>query len=246
MSLSATVIVLAVSAAVQVAPADRQRAELHYRAGWNALRAESYGESAKEFQAAVDAYPGFTLAYYGLGRADMGLKQYAAAIAAYEECRNLYLKAAGGVFRAQVDAIRARQDQQLELREAIRQTSQGPQTQRSQEMVRQFQNQLRLIQQNADRGLNMSLETAVPAFVSLALGSAYFRAERLADAEREYKSAIQVDPGAGEAHNNLAVVYLLTNRYAEAEKEAKAAEKAGYNVNPQLKEDIRKKKSEKQ
>jgi tetratricopeptide (TPR) repeat protein len=144
-----------------------------------------------------------------------------------------------------VDAIRARQDQQLELREAIRQTSQGPQTQRSQEMVRQFQNQLRLLQQNADRGLNMSLETAVPAFVSLALGSAYFRAERLADAERQYESAVQVDPGAGEAHNNLAVVYLLTNRYDEAEKEAKAAEKAGYNVNPRL-EDIRRKKSEKQ
>jgi hypothetical protein len=41
-------------------------------------------------------------------------------------------------------------------------------------------------------------------------------------------------------------VYLLTNRYDEAEKEAKAAEKAGYNVNPQLKEDIRRKKSEKQ
>ena len=40
-------------------------------------------------------------------------------------------------------------------------------------------------------------------------------------------------------------MYLLTNRYDEAEKEVKAAERAGYNINPQLKEDIKKKKAEK-
>lgn len=108
----------------------------------------------------------------------------------------------------------------------------------------QFQRQLRIIQQNADRGLNMTLGTSVPPFVSLALGSAYFRAERLADAEREYKIAIEADPKAGEAHNNLAVVYLLTNRHGDAEKEVKAAEKAGYSVNPQLKDDIKKKKAQ--
>lgn len=245
MSLVTIALVLGLSGSIQGGIADRQRAELHYRAGWEALRAESFSESAEEFQAAIDAYPGFTLAYYGLGRADMGLKHYAAAIAAYEECRKLYQAVASGNFRAQVDAMRAREDQQTELREAIRQTSQGPQTRRSQEMVRQFQSQLRIIQQNADRGLNMTLETSVPSFVSLALGSAYFRAERLADAEREYKVAVEVDPKAGEAYNNLAVVYLLTNRYDEAEHAVKAAEKAGYNVNSQLKDDIKKKKTEK-
>ncbi len=54
--------------------------------------------------------------------------------------------------------------------------------------------------------------------MSLALGSAYFRAERFADAEREYKAAIAADSKAGEAHNNLAVVYLQTGRYDEAEQ----------------------------
>ena len=60
----------------------------------------------------------------------------------------------------------------------------------------------------------------------------------LTDAEREYKAAVEVDPAFGEAHNNLAVVYLVTGRSAEADAELKAAEKAGFRVNPRLKDDI--------
>ena len=80
----------------------------------------------------------------------------------------------------------------------------------------------------------------VPAWLSLALGSAYFRSNALADAEREYRAAIEVDSKLGEAHNNLAVVYMTTGRYPQADAEVKAAEKNGFRVNPQLKEDIKK------
>ena len=79
-----------------------------------------------------------------------------------------------------------------------------------------------------------------PAWISIALGSAYFRSGAMPDAEREYLAAIKADPKLGEAHNNLAVVYLLTQRYAEANGEIKAAEKSGFRVNPQLKEDLKK------
>jgi Flp pilus assembly protein TadD len=78
-----------------------------------------------------------------------------------------------------------------------------------------------------------------PGWMSLALGSAYFRADATADAEREYRAALAVDPKLGEAHNNLAVVCMLTGRYPEADAEIKAAEKAGFRVNPQLKEDLK-------
>jgi len=234
---------VAQSSTPQHTAADRKLAEQHYSAGWQALRVESFDESAKEFQAAIDVYPNFTLAYYGLGRAEMGRKRFADAARAYETCRSSYQRAAGQQFNQQLDANRVRADQEMELKEAIRQTSQGPQGQRTQELTRQLQNQLRLVQQNSDRGLNVSIDTAVPPFVTLALGSAYFRAERFADAEREYKQALTADPKMGEAWNNLAVVYLLTSRYAEAETAVKAAEKAGYNVSPNLKDDIKKKKA---
>jgi Flp pilus assembly protein TadD len=71
------------------------------------------------------------------------------------------------------------------------------------------------------------------------LGSAYFRLQQWAEAEREYKAAIATDPKSGEAYNNLAVVYLQTGRFKEADDAVKSAEKAGFNVHPQLKQDIK-------
>ncbi len=85
----------------------------------------------------------------------------------------------------------------------------------------------------------MTIENSVPAFVYVALGSAYFRTEQWADAEREFKAAIAVDPRRGEAFNNLAVLYLQTGRYKEADEAVKSAEKAGFKVHPQLKQDIK-------
>jgi Tfp pilus assembly protein PilF len=78
----------------------------------------------------------------------------------------------------------------------------------------------------------------VPAWVSLSLGSAYFRSNRMKDAEQEYKNAIAADGRAGEAHSNLAVVYFETGRYAEAGASLKAAKKTGFKVNPQLEKEI--------
>jgi Flp pilus assembly protein TadD len=85
----------------------------------------------------------------------------------------------------------------------------------------------------------MSITTGVPAWVSLSLGSAYFRSGKLAEAEREYKEAIATDSRSGEAHNNLAVVFLETGRVAEADASIKEAKKAGFRVNPQLEQDIK-------
>ena len=126
--------------------------------------------------------------------------------------------------------------------DVMRQIEQGPQTAAMQERLRQLQEQRRQIQEYLTRGSAITVGNSVPAFVSLALGSAYFRLEQWPDAERAYKEAIAADPRTGEAHNNLAVVYLLTERYREAEAEVRAAEKAGYRVPQGLKDDIRKKK----
>jgi Flp pilus assembly protein TadD len=51
---------------------------------------------------------------------------------------------------------------------------------------------------------------------------------------------VAVNPRLGEAHNNLAVLHMLRGQKAEAEEAVKAAERAGYRVNPGLKADIRK------
>jgi len=47
---------------------EARRANQHYKSGWEAMRRESWDEAVKEFQAALDSDPKFTLAYYSLGR----------------------------------------------------------------------------------------------------------------------------------------------------------------------------------
>jgi Flp pilus assembly protein TadD len=84
--------------------------------------------------------------------------------------------------------------------------------------------------------------TVVPVGVTLALGTAHFQAGSLADAEQEFRAALVADPRSGDAHNNLAVVCMLTSRLDEAEREVKLAEKAGVPVNPRLKDEIRRRK----
>jgi tetratricopeptide (TPR) repeat protein len=222
---------------------DAERARIHYRLGWESLRSESWETAAKEFQQAIDLYPKFALAYYGLGKSQMGLRRYPNAITAFAACRDIYVARAGERFSADMDANRRRQDRLTELQELATQYGKGPQTAQVQDTQRLIQSAISQTKNELDRGFNVVIDSTVPAFISVALGSAYFRAERFPDAEREYKAAIAADPKAGEAHNNVAVVYMLTGRYDAAEREIQAAEESGFRVNPQFKEDLKKAKS---
>jgi tetratricopeptide (TPR) repeat protein len=239
MAAAAIVLLSVVPAASTQFKPERERARIQNRLGWENMKAEAWADAAKSFQQAIDIDPEFEIAYYGLGRADMALKKYVEAISAYAKCRDLYRAQAGRQFSNAQEAQRYRNNRMTEIDEQIRSVQSMPQGAQSSDLMRQLQNQKRDLQDSIQRGTSsISIENTVPAYVSLALGSAYFRAERFEDAEREYKAAIAIDSRAGEAHNNLAVVYLQTGRYEEAEKAVKAAEKAGFRVNPMLKEDI--------
>ncbi len=228
-------------AAAQAGPS-REKARLEYRVGMDHMRAEAWAQAARSFQQAIDLDPQFDFAYYWLGRANMNQKKYIEAIAAYTKCRDLYLAQAGRQFSNAQEAQRYRNDRLTEIDEQLRMVRSGPQTPQAQDQLRQLENTRRDMQDRIQRGSNMSIDATVPAWVSLSLGSAYFRSGKLADAEREYKAAIAVDSKAGEAHSNLAVVYLETGRLVDAERSLAAARKAGFKVNPQLEQDIKDRK----
>jgi len=217
---------------------DAQRAQIQYRLGWESLRSEAFEAAEKSFLQAIDLDPKFTLAYYGLGKSYMGLHRYPNAVMAFRTCRDLYVTKAGEKFSGQFDANRQRQDRLTELRDLARQYATGPQTQQTADVQRQIQNAIRQTQDETMRGINVNIDATAPAFVSVALGSAHFRAAQFADAEREYKAALDVDPRAGEAHNNLAVVYMETGRLEESSKEVALAEKAGFKVHPDFKKEL--------
>lgn len=218
----------------------RSRSMQQYRVGLENLRAEQWDKAERAFQNAIEIDTTFEMAYYGLGRSYLPQKKYAEAVAALSKCRDLYQAQSGRQFANAQEAQRYRRDRVLEIDENLRSLQVGPQSQRTQDQIRQLQTHRQTLQDAIQRGSNMTLEgaTIVPAFVSLSLGSAFFRLGRLDDAEREYKAAIAADPKTGEAHSNLAVVYMETGRIDEAARAVQAAEKAGFKVNPMLKDDI--------
>jgi Flp pilus assembly protein TadD len=227
---------------------DAQRAQQHYRLGWEAFRTESWPEAVREFRLALDIDAKFKLAYYGLGRSYMSLKQFDNAAAAYERCGSLYEAEASQKFQNMQEADMIRQSDLDQLRLAVNTlTSRSgnlPPSNAAQNQIRQLRDQMQRIQIKRDIVNNdISLTSGVPAFVSLALGSAYFRSERFPEAERAYKSAIEGDPKLGEAWNNLAALYLLRGRLDEADRAVASAEKAGFKVAAGLKEDIGRKKA---
>lgn len=245
-AVAALVLAAALPATAQPNPAQpnpaHDRAVIQHRLGWENMTVEQFAEAAKNFQQAIDLDPEFAEAHYSLGRADMALKQYVEAIAAYTKSRNIYRAQAGKQFTNAQEAQRYRREQITDYDEMIRQLQSGPQTPATADRLRQVQEARRQKLEAISRGNNITIENSVPAWVSLALGSAYFRAGNMPDAEREYKAAIDADPKAGEAYQNLAVVYLTTERYADAERAIAAAKKTGFKVNPQLEQEIREKK----
>ena len=216
-----------------------ERARVHYMQGWEHMRAEAFDVAVNEFGQAIELYPQYAMAHYSIGRAYMALHRYQDAIRAFSTCSGLFSTEASKVFNNQLDANRQRQDRLMELQDMRSQASKGPQNQATQDSMRQIDNAIRMTSNALDRGQNVPLENPVPSFVSLSLGSAYFRAEQFSEAERSFRAAINADAKAGEAHNNLAVVLMMKAQYADALAELKAAEKAGFRVNPELKDQIK-------
>jgi tetratricopeptide (TPR) repeat protein len=237
--LAALVLVLVVAPVLAQPDGDRAKARTQNRLGWDYMKSEQFENAVKAFQQAVAVDPTFEMPWYGLGRAHLALKQFASATSALTRCRDLYQQHAGRQFTNQQEAQRYRNDRIVEIDEMIRQVQSGPMTLQRQDQLRQLQDQKRQLQEIINRGNTVAIDSSVPAWVSLSLGSAYFRSGKLQDAEREFKAASQADRRSGEALSNLAVVYLETERFDQALESIEAAKKTGFKVNPELEKAIR-------
>jgi tetratricopeptide (TPR) repeat protein len=216
---------------------DRREALQHYRSGQEFMSAEQFEKAAAEFGKSIEKDRLLTLAHYGLGQANMSLRRFASAIQAFTGCREAYRTLHGLAERDRVSVERQRDDEIRELRDTIRRMrAMSSAGQRYDLRVAKVEARIQDLerQRSSQAGAFVS-----PPEVSLALGSAYFRNNSLAEAEREWKDAVSVNPKLGEGHNNLAALYAMTGRKAEAEAAVKAAERAGFRVNPSLKDDIR-------
>ena len=237
-----SLMLVAAAAGAQPLPIDRAgAAQRHYTAGLGLMSAESWEEAAEEFMAAVAIDPLMAMAHYNLGQCRMNQRRYAEAVAAYDACRTAFEGIGRLSQQEREDRDRQRRDEINELKDDLMRvkylTGAGDTHASETAIGMRMEDRLRQLEsmQNKDR----AGESKVPAGVSLALGSAYFRQGKLEEAEHEYRRALQLDPKLGAAHNNLAVIYLMTGRVSEADGSMKLAERNGFRVRPAFKDDVR-------
>jgi tetratricopeptide (TPR) repeat protein len=198
------------------------------------LARERPTEAVAAYDEAIRLDPVLMMAYYGLGQAQMDLKKYPAAIEAFRGARDAFYKRLEEGYSGQRESDRERDKRINQLRDRIRDGVPAGRRQNAELSVMELE--VALLQRSTTGGTAKAPE--VPAGISLALGSAYFRAGQLDQAEIEYRAALKARPKLGEAHNNLAVVMLLTARPAEAREQVEAARKSGFQVAPGLVQDI--------
>ena len=226
-------------------PADAQsnqtRAVQHLRAGQNALQRERWEEAEREFKQAIEFDPLLELAHYGLGQTYMATNRYVEAVRAYVATRDAFHRAVGEQITNRVEAEQRLDDQIRSLRDHRRAIESGRLRTSGTNVttvLAQIDDQIRQLEGMRRRD-SASGTPVTPAYISVALGSAYFRTSAFPDAEREWRAALQADPKLGEAHNNLAVVLMLTGRLDEAEREVELAEKHGHKVSDAFKADLK-------
>lgn len=220
---------------------DAMRAQELLKQGQQLMASEKFEQAAQVFGQAVALDPLLVLGHHGLGQAHMALRRYPSAVAAFQAARDAYQKQLAADVDRRLDTDRAVEDRIRLLRDRIREAQErvlpagSPAARQRDMLVQQWEIDASMLQRKYS---DPHAIPQVPAFLSLALGSAHFRNRELADAEREYRAALAVRPGLGEALNNLAVVLLLTGRPTEAQAQLRLAEKAGFKVAPGLKSDV--------
>jgi Tfp pilus assembly protein PilF len=218
---------------------NRQDALRHYSAGSDALRHEKFDVAEREFKEAIKLDPTLDLAHYGLGQTYMATKRYPLAVRAYLNCRETFTANASAALTDQTaaqqrldDEIRMLEDDKRNLETGVLKTA------NTQATIQRLEVQINGLKFQRHRGADAPVGT--PAWISLALGSAFFRNEEMLEAEHEFLEALKAEPKLGEAHNNLAVLYFVSGKLSDADRELNAAEASGFKINPQFKADLKK------
>ena len=230
-SIACVVPLFSLPASAQIIPptAIAREALGHYLEGEEHLSAERWERARRSFVAAIELHPLLTDAHYGLGRAFMGLERFTSAALAFQRCLEATRNVHGLRESARVEADRLMLEAVDEMRDTIRRR--GSDTLRGRQLDAYVSRML-------GKRKSLSAVYEPPARVLLALGSAHYRAGNVDRAQYYWSEAVRIEDGLGEAWNNLAVVQLRAGRQQEAAEAVKNAERAGFRVNPQLKDAI--------
>ena len=207
-----------------------------FRAGQEAFQHEEFDAAIAQFKVAIAADPRFAAAHCALGQTYMTTRRYAEAVATLVQCKAATERQAAAQASARAEQDRAVDREIVELRDSINQIRSGQSKTGNENTIVRLEQRLRTLEESRNRGA--AARSGVPPTISFALGTAYLRAGSLEPAERELREALKQRPDYGDAHNNLAAVYVALGRWDDAAREVQLAEAAGAKVSPALKRDV--------
>ena len=225
--MAVAIVALTIGVGAQASP-ERQRARPVALAAEAFMRAEAWAEAAKLFQQAIDIDNEFEDAYYGLGLANVRMKNYAAAFPAYVKCRDLYRAMAGKTVRQPAGCTTLPAGSHHRDRRAH-----PPVSDRPSEHGQPGSLAAAAAAEERHPGFHLAREQhehrELGALRSCTWrsGAHTFEPGSCQRRSRNTKPRIPQTPSPGEALNNLAVVYMQTGHYKEADDALKSAEKAG-------------------
>jgi Flp pilus assembly protein TadD len=208
-----------------------------YRAGQAALAREDFLEAEQEFRTAIREDRLFSIAYYGLGTAQAATRRYTEALESFRQAIDVHREWLARQFTDAVKVDQQRDDEIQDLQDSIRAINNGKVKYKSSQEVILLEQ--RIEQLRREKALEKTAATgSVPAEFYVALGSTHHRLGHRDQARAAYEEALKVDPGRGEAHNNLAAMALLGGEVESAREHVRQAEASGFRVNPDLKRDV--------
>jgi len=237
-----------IDCAVTVQKENRESALTRFKAGEKAIESSKWPEAEAALVKAVAFDPTLAIAHYGLGQTYMSMQRFPDAVRSFTLARDAFR-----CFPMSAEDRKSRTDEILELREAVRALDQR----RVKDIAVKWKeangdvatpgSKMRTIRDAEQRlaELERSLKDTDPSppGVTLALGTAFFQTNAIAEAEAAFREVLARDPSSGDAHHNLALVLTITDRLEEAEREITATEKAGVPVHPRLKQEFDRRKA---
>ena len=213
----------------------------HLATGDTALAEKDWARAQHAFTSALWIDPELPTAHYGLGQAQMGQRQFAAAAESFGNCRSVLRRLLAHGQNVAVHTLHARANRLSALEDYVdflRRQSTGAFVGGQDANFTAIARLEKAISQLRRDHAGPSNLAGVPPIVSFLLGSAQLQAGQLQEAEASLLEVVGARKDFGPAHNNLAVIYLKTGRLPEARAEVESAEECGFRVHPQLKKDL--------
>jgi tetratricopeptide (TPR) repeat protein len=207
-----------------------QEAQVHVQAAEDKMQAQAWDDAISELRAALALDSSLPIAYFNLGHCEMALKRYAEAEADYRSSAKAILERVSESEHERAQRYAMIEEKIQDLRRKMQMLGQGDLR------TAAIEDRIRVLE--ASRPTEGKTAT-IPAELNVALGGACLRQGKFPEAEQAFKDALKVNSKLGVAHNTLAVLYRLTNRFQEANDEVKRAEKARFPVSPAFKKDLK-------